>query len=230
MYPHILAKRPSSAVALGVIFLATTAAGSAQDCNQSFNVDPAKSIILMDWNGGDTSVVMSCVDAETMRAQIFINQLAYLSDAQQITAQKVQDDISSAIDQLDQLQKDLANAQSGEQTAALSATLTSLHWIGSKAELLICAGEAADTGGLALLACGKDLLDFFMDTKDTFEAFQSIDEAKDRSTLLKQLVAKMRTEVQQLNLSTIPGTATPQRFNTVFQSVCTQVRKSCLSK
>ena len=136
----------------------------AQDCNSSLNLDPSKSVTLKAWDGSDAEVFMGCADAEGFRAQIFVTQLAFLSTAQSDTATAVNDNISTAVDQLNHLRVDLSNAQTDVDVQAISATIKSMQWVASKAKLLICGLEGVESGGLGLVACAKPLLTFIKDT------------------------------------------------------------------
>jgi hypothetical protein len=205
--------------------------GSAfsQECNSSLNVDPAKTVVLEAWDGSGESTVMSCGDAENFRGQIFRQQLAYLSDPQSISADRVNSDITDAVKQLKQLKQDLVNAQNNEQASAVSATIKSMLWLATKAKLLICGIEAPETGGLALVACAKTLISFLKQSKDTFKEFSSVAEARDRATRVQQLIDQMQTEIAQIASTNIDGTVTAQGYSTVFQSLCTQIKNSCLA-
>jgi hypothetical protein len=200
----------------------------SQDCNSSINVDPDKTVVLEAWDGSGETTVMSCGDAENLRGQIFRQQLAYLSDPQSISANRVNSDITDAVNQLKRLRQDLANAQSDEQAKAISATIKSMQWLAAKSKLLICGLETPETGGLALIACAKELISFLKQSKSTFQEFSSISEAQDRATRVQQLIDQMQAEIAQIGSTNIDGTVVAQRYSTVFQSLCTQVKNSCL--
>src|SRR5690242_8468513 len=95
-----------------------------------------------------------------MRGRIFINELAYLSEPQNITASRINQDISAAPDQIEAARRDLVAVQNEQQAQVASVTIQALKWLAAKTKLLICAGAAIDTGGLALVACAKPLMSF----------------------------------------------------------------------
>lgn len=200
----------------------------AQDCNSSLNVDPSKSVTLKAWDGSDAEVFMGCPDAESFRAQIFVTQLAFLSTAQSATAAAVNDNIFTAVDQLNQLRMNLSNAQTDVDVQVISATIKSMQWVASKAKLLICALEGIESGGLALVACAKPVLAFIKDTSSTFNAFSSVSDAQAKAAQVQQLIAALQGEIDQLGSTTIDGSVTAQRYSTVFNSMCEQVKSSCL--
>lgn len=200
----------------------------AQNCRQSINVDPSKVIAIEAWDGSGTTLVMNCVDAERLRGQIFLDQLAYLSQAQNITADRVNGDIRTALSQLLQLRRDLASVQSADQARTISVTLQSMKWLTSKTKLLICAGAALETsGGLGLIACWKPLRSFIKESEKTFEAFSAVSEAQNRAALLQKLITQMQTDYDRLRLSTINGSATAQQYSAIFDSLCRQVMVEC---
>ena len=212
----------------GLLFASPT---SAQSCQSTMKVDTSGVVTLQPWDGSQSPLVMSCSEAEEMRGAIFRTQLAFLSQSQQITAAKVNAEIASALEQLNKTRQALAAVKTAQQAQSLSATMKSLRWLAAKTKLLICSGLTFDSGGLALAtACGKVFVDFLKDSVSTFQTFASAAEAQERAAELQQIITQMNGDVAKLQLTTIPGTATPQRFAVAFESMCAQIKNSCLRR
>lgn len=200
---------------------------SAQSCRQSILVDPARFITVSAWDGSETTFLQSCGEAETLRGQLFLKQLAYLSGAQTASANKVNADIKTALAQMGAARKELAAVRNQQQAQVASTTIQSMKWLVSKTKLLLCAGAAADSGGMALVACAGPLLSFLKKSQGTFQSFSMVAEARDREKQLVKIIDEMSAEFDRMSLTAINGSGTAQRFQTAFQSMCDQIRKSC---
>src|SRR5579862_1513108 len=202
--------------------LLLTVTAFPQSCNASINIDPQKTIVVEAWDGSGESTVMSCKDAESLRAQIFVQQLAYLSDAQSISATRVNTDITDAINRLKRLRQALANARNDEEARGISATIKSMQWVAAKAKLLICALETIESDGLGFAACGKPLISFLKQSNSTFKEFSSVSEAQDQARGLQELINQMQNEIKKIGSTNIDGSVTAQRYSLIFQNLCSQ--------
>ena len=203
---------------------------AAQECRQSFNVDPNRLIVLQSWDDSGESLPLTCAEAEEFRAKIFIEQLSFLSNRQTTTANKVNAEIADSMRQIRALRQELANVASDEDAQGVSATLQITKWLVAKTKLIICAALAADSGGtLGLVVCGKPMFQFIKQSSTTFKALSTVQEAQDRAKNLQALIQQLDVEINNLNLATIDGTATSQKYSFIFNSVCDQVRNQCLA-
>jgi hypothetical protein len=218
---------------LAFVFIAslstTSLAQTTAECLQTFNVDQNKQVSYIATDQTDTNQVtvnsMSCVDAELLREELFVNMDQSLYDSEDT----IRGSLTDADTNLAKLVSDLNKATSDEEIdAALSGGTATLATLVAASSITTCASGLID--GAGLVACGKALTASF----GTVVAWRAlIKNAQDIATKRKaalQTIAAQQKVSQRLQQDLDATDAANIRKNRadLFIGICRAVQKQCL--
>ena len=213
-----------------VVGLSTTCMAQTEaECLQTFNVDQDKQVSYIATDQTDTNQVtvdsMSCVDAELLREELFVNMDQSLYDSED----SIRGSLTDADANLTKLVSDLNNATTDQDvTAALSGGAATLATLAAASSITTCASGLID--GAGLVVCGKALRDSF----GTVVAWRVLikgaqDIAAKRKAALQTITAQQKVSKKlQQDLDATEAANIHRNRADLFIGICRAVQKQCL--
>lgn len=200
--------------------MSVSAVAHAQNCNQSFDIDPIKQVPGLP-DAFDTGIYggMQCGALEQYRVDIYVDNLLDISDAELADLSKWQAARQLYLTKVSHAERRLEEAQSNEETQV--AVTVALHYAGYGLTLAGCNPSAV--AGLPALACVGG---FLVTQAGTAWSLATIGSDKTHAQAALRDVRKMLEAHDTLSSAEL--NASVATYQTEFENACFIVKKYCL--